>query len=139
MREEEKARRPAGTGDGLDTLFEALREECAAPPGAPGFLAGFRARRDAWLERGVPDGAWRLLALRLAPAGGLAAAAAIVLTVGMGTSPEPEIDLPEPTVAEYEDPLAAGLEQAGVATVAVNDEEAGYELLAVLYEPLGTR
>ena len=139
MREEEKTRRPAGAGDGLDTLFEALREECAAPPVAPGFLAGFRARRDAWLERGLPDAAWRLLALRLAPAGGLAAAAAIVLTVGMGASPEPEIDLPDPAVAEYEDPLAAGLEQAGVATVALNDEEAGYELLAVLYEPLGTR
>ena len=105
------------------------------PPPAPGFLAGFRARRDAWMDRGTQTAAWRLLALRLAPAGALAALAAVAFTVGM-ESPEPET--PEPPVAEYEDPFAASLEDAGVATATLAGDE-GYELLAVLYEPLGSR
>ena len=47
---EEKSR-PEEAGRQLDALFDELRQECAAPPAAPGFLAGFMARRDAWLER----------------------------------------------------------------------------------------
>lgn len=139
-----KAQERPAAGDGLETLFEAFRQECAAPPAAPGFLAGFRGRRDAWLERSVPLGtaaAWRLLALRLAPAGGLMAAAAITLTLGVyspGIDASPEVDPDDPALAAYEDPLEAGLEQAGVATVAMNGEDPGYDLLAVLYEPLET-
>ena len=124
----------------LEASLDALREECSVPPEAPGFLAGFRARRDAWRERGAQAAAWRILALRLAPAGGLAAIAAMVLTVGLDSSPTaPETAASDPTVFDYEDPLAVGLEEAGVATVAMSSDEPGYELLAVLYEPLGTR
>ena len=136
----------------VDGLFAELREECASPPAAPGFVAGFRARRDAWLERAGRGAPWRPLALRLAPAGALAAVAALVVILGSGTprmAPEtpaaseaaeyagPFATAPE--AAEYADPFAAGLEEAGVATVATIDDEAGYELLAVLYEPMGGR
>ena len=34
---------------------------------------------------------------------------------------------------------ADGTGRDGVATVAMSDDDAGYELLAVLYEPMGTR
>ena len=120
----------------LEASLEALREECSVPPEAPGFLAGFRARR----ERGAQAAAWRILALRLAPVGGLAAIAAMVLTVVLApTPPMAETAASDPTVLDYEDPLAVGLEEAGVATVAMSSDEPGYELLAVLYEPLGTR
>ena len=143
----------AGGWRDVDALFAELREECAAPPAAPGFLAGFRARRDAWLERADRVAPWRPLALRLAPAGALAAVAALVLTLGSGTprmapeSPAAEAEAARyagpftaaPEAAEYADPFAAGLEEAGVATVATLDDEAGYELLAVLYEPMGGR
>lgn len=140
MREERRSSRLDEAGGKLDTLFQGLREECAAPPTAPGFLAGFRARRDAWLERTDQAAAWRLLALRLSPVGALAAGAALVMTLGVGTQPTaPEIVPEAPVTAEYPDPFVAGLEEAGVATVAMNDDDAGYELLAVLYEPMGTR
>ena len=120
----------------LEASLDALREECSVPPEAPGFLAGFRARR----ERGAQAAAWRILALRLAPVGGLAAIAAMVLTVVLApTPPMAETAASDPTVFDYEDPLAVGLEEAGVATVAMSSDEPGYELLAVLYEPLGTR
>lgn len=138
MREEKN--RPEEAGRPLDALFDALRQECAAPPAAPGFLAGFRARRDAWLERRDQAAPWRLLALRLSPVGALAAGAALVMTLGSGTQPMASETIPEaPVTAEYPDPFGAGLEEAGVATVAMSDDDAGYELLAVLYEPLGTR
>ena len=140
MREEKRSSRPEEAGGKLDALFDGLREECAAPPAAPGFLAGFRARREAWLERADQAAPWRLLALRLSPVGALAAGAALVMTLGGGapaTSPE---TVPEaPVTAEYADPFVAGLEEAGVATVAMNADDAGYELLAVLYDPMGTR
>ncbi len=124
----------------VDALLAELREECAAPPAAPGFVAGFRARRDAWLERAGRAAPWRPLALRLAPAGALAAVAALVVTLGSGTPRmAPENPAAAPEAAEYADPFAAGLEEAGVATVATLDDEAGYELLAVLYEPMGGR
>ena len=140
MREEKRSSRPDEAGGSLDTLFEALREECAAPPPAPGFLAGFRARRDAWLERADQAATWRLLALRLSPVGARAAGAALVMTLGSATQPmAPETALAFPVTAEYPDPFVAGLEEAGVATVAMTDDDAGYELLAVLYEPMGTR
>lgn len=129
-------------GAGLDATFAALREECAAAPAAPGFLAAFRARRDAWLERADQAAPWRLLALRLSPAGGLAAVAALVMTLGAGAPPTAPDAAPAPEDAlagEYPDPFEAGLEEAGVATVAMNADDAGYELLAVLYEPGGTR
>lgn len=139
-REEKGSSRPDEAGGKLDTLFEGLREECAAAPPAPGFLAGFRVRRDAWLERTDQAAAWRLLALRLSPVGALAAAAALVMTLSSGTQPlAPETEPEAPMTAEYPDPFGAGLEEAGVATVAMNDDDAGYELLAVLYEPMGTR
>ncbi|MDE2922320.1 MAG: hypothetical protein OYL92_09400 [Acidobacteriota bacterium] len=138
MREEKS--RPGNAGGELDTLFEGLREECAAPPSAPGFLAGFRARRDAWRERTDQAATWRLLALRLSPVGALAAGAALVMTLSSGTQPLAPETVPEaPVTAEYPDPFVAGLEEAGLATVSMNDEDAGYELLAVLYEPMGTR
>lgn len=138
-REEKTSSRPDEAGRKLDTLFGALREECAAPPAAPGFLAAFRARRDAWLERTDQAAPWRLLALRLSPVGALAAAAALVVTFSAGTQPMVPDPVPEaPATAEYPDPFVAGLEEAGVATVAMNDDDAGYELLAVLYEPMGT-
>lgn len=140
MRDERKSSRPYEAAGELDTLFEGLREECAAVPSAPGFLAGFRARRDAWLERTDQAAAWRLLALRLSPVGALAAGAALVMTLSSGTQPMAPETVPEvPVTAEYPDPFVAGLEEAGVATVAMNDDDAGYELLAVLYEPMGTR
>lgn len=140
MREEKRSSRPEEAGGRLDSLFDALREECAAPPPAPGFVAGFRARRDAWLERTDHAAAWRLLALRLSPVGALAAGAALVMTLSSGSQPmAPETGLEAPVTAEYPDPFVAGLEEAGVATVAVSDDDAGYELLAVLYEPMGTR
>ena len=133
-------KRPEAAGERLAGAFEALREECSVPPAAPGFLAGFRARRDTWRELGAQTAAWRILTLRLAPAGGLAAIAAMVLTVGLDSSPTaPETAASDPAVLDYEDPLAAGLEEAGVATMAMSGDEPGYELLAVLYEPLGTR
>lgn len=139
-REEKRSSRPDEAGGRLETLFEGLREECAAPPSAPGFLAGFRARRDAWLERQDQAAPWRLLALRLSPVGALAAGAALVMTLGSGTQPlAPETVQGDPVTAEYPDPFVAGLEEAGVATVAMNDDDDGYELLAVLYEPMGTR
>ncbi len=140
MREEKRSSRPGEAGGKLDALFGGLREECAAPPAAPGFLAGFRARREAWLKRAEQAAPWRLLALRLSPVGALAAGAALVMTIGTGAPPvEPEA-LPELSVAaEYPDPFAAGLEEAGVATAAMTDDDAGYELVAVLYEPMGTR
>lgn len=108
------------------------------PPAAPGFLAGFRARRDAWNDRGGQMAVWRLLTLRLAPVGAFAALAAMAFTVGMGAPPA---EMPDAPVAEYEDPFSVGLDDAGVATATMADEddEAGYELLAVLYEPLGAR
>lgn len=140
MREEKKRSRPDEAGGRLDTLFETLREECAAPPAAPGFVAGFRARRDAWLERTGQAATWRLLALRLSPVGALAAVAALVMTLSSGTQPMAPEAVPEaPVTAEYPDPFVAGLEEAGVAAVAMNDDDDGYELLAVLYEPMGTR
>jgi len=140
MREEKKSSRPDGAGGEFDALFEGLREECAAPPAAPGFLAGFRARREAWLERAEQAAPWRLLALRLSPVGALAAGAALVMTLGGGTQPTAPETVPEtPVAAEYPDPFVAGLEEAGVATLAMNDDDAGYELLAVLYAPMGTR
>ncbi|MXX77300.1 MAG: hypothetical protein F4210_04430 [Holophagales bacterium] len=139
MREEKRSSRPGEAGK-LDALFDALREECAAPPAAPGFLAGFRARRDAWLERQDQAAPWRLLALRLSPVGALAAGAALVMTLNSGAQPIASETVPETSAtAEYPDPFVAGLEEAGVATVAMNDDDAGYELLAVLYEPMGTR
>lgn len=142
MREEKTS------GAGIDSMFAGLREECAAAPAAPGFLAAFRARRDAWLERADQAAPWRLLALRLSPAGGLAAVAALVVTLGAGAPPTAPEAAPEAAreavpeaalAAEYPDPFEAGLEEAGVATVAMNADDAGYELLAVLYEPVGTR
>ncbi|MCY3932491.1 MAG: hypothetical protein OXH70_12295 [Acidobacteria bacterium] len=140
MREEKRSRRPEEGGGKLDALFDALREECAAPPAARGFLAGFRARREAWLKRTDQAAPWRLLALRLSPVGALAAGAALVMTLGGGTQPTAPETVPEtPVAAEYPDPFVAGLEEAGVATLAMNDDDAGYELLAVLYEPMGTR
>ncbi|MCY3592220.1 MAG: hypothetical protein OXH32_11400 [Acidobacteria bacterium] len=139
MREEKRSSRP-GEAEKVDPLFEGLREECAAPPAAPGFLAGFRGRRDAWLERQDQAAPWRLLALRLSPVGALAAGAALVMTLVSGTQPmAPETVQEDPVTAEYPDPFVAGLEEAGVATVAMSDDDAGYELLAVLYEPMGTR
>lgn len=139
MMREEKSR-PGEAGGELGTLFDALREECAAPPAAPGFLAGFRARRDAWLERTDQAAPWRLLALRLSPVGALAAGAALVMMISSGTQPMAQGTVAEaPSTAEYPDPFVAGLEEAGVATVAMSDDDAGYELLAVLYEPMGTR
>ena len=139
MREEKRSSRPEEAGGELGSLFRALREECAAPPAAPGFLAGFRARREAWLERTDQAAPWRLLALRLSPVGALAAGAALLMTLGGGTRPMPPETVPEAATAEYADPFVAGLEEAGVATLAMNDDDAGYELLAVLYEPMGTR
>ena len=144
MGEETRSSRPGEAGSRLDAMFEVLREECAAQPSAPGFLAGFRARRDAWLERSDPAAAWRLLALRLSPVGALAAGAALFLTLDAASrpvSPEaPPEALPEvETAADYPDPFVAGLEEAGVTTLAMTDDDAGYELLAVLYEPPGTR
>lgn len=149
MREVERARRPAQSGRGLDSVFERLRQECANPPAAPGFLAGFRARRDAesasagsgreGLERADQAAPWRLLALRLAPAGALAAIVAMVMTLGMGiSSTAPEAAVEAPDLVEYPDPFAAGMEEAGVASVGMSDDEAGYELVAALYDPLGT-
>ena len=79
MREEKRSSRPEEAGGKLDALFDGLREECAAPPAAHGFLAGFRARREAWLERADQAAPWRLLALRLSPVGALAAGAALVM------------------------------------------------------------
>ena len=140
MREVERARRPAQSGRGLASVFERLRQECANPPAAPGFLAGFRARRDTWLERNDQAAPWRLLALRLAPAGALAAIVAMAMTLGMGnSSTAPEAAVEAPDLVEYPDPFAAGMEEAGVASVGMSDDEAGYELVAVLYDPLGTR
>ncbi len=139
MREEKRSNRP-GEAEKVDALFEGLREECAAPPAAPGFLAGFRGRRDAWLERQDQAAPWRLLALRLSPVGALAAGAALVMTLVSGTQPMARETVQEsPVTTEYPDPFVAGLEEAGVATVAMSDDAAGYELLAVLYEPMGTR
>ena len=159
MREAERARRPAQSGRGVDSLFERLRQECAKPPAAPGFLAGFRARRDAesasvgsgreesasagsgreGLERADQAAPWRLLALRLAPAGALAAIVAMAMTLGMGfSSTAPEAAVEAPDLVEYPDPFAAGMEEAGVASVGMSDDEAGYELVAALYDPLGT-
>ena len=159
MREVERARRPAQSGRGLDSVFERLRQECAKPPAAPGFLAGFRARRNAesasvgsgreesasagsgreGLERADQAAPWRLLALRLAPAGALAAIVAMAMTLGMGTSSTaPEAAVEAPDLVEYPDPFAAGMEEAGVASVGMSDDEAGYELVAALYDPLGT-
>lgn len=140
MREEKRSSRPGEAGGKLDALFDGLREECAAPPAAPGFLAGFRARREAWLERAGQAAPWRLLALRLSPVGALAAGAALVMTLGGGAPAMSPETVPEvPVTAEYPDPFVAGLEEAGVATLAMNDDDAGYELLAVLYDPMGTR
>ncbi|MCE2557591.1 MAG: hypothetical protein J4F98_02955 [Acidobacteria bacterium] len=150
MREVERAGRPVESGADLDSLFEGLREECARPPAAPGFLAGFRARRDTesasagsgreGLERNDQAAPWRLLALRLAPAGALAAIVAMAMTLGMGnSSTAPEAAVEAPDLVEYPDPFAAGMEEAGVASVGMSDDEAGYELVAVLYDPLGTR
>ncbi|GEM_PF-1815113 len=140
MREVERAGRPVGSGADLDALFEGLRQECATPPAAPGFLAGFRARRDTWLERNDQAAPWRLLALRLAPAGALAAIVAMAMTLSMGiSSSAPEAAVEAPGLVEYPDPFAAGMEEAGVASVGMSDDEAGYELVAVLYDPLGTR
>ena len=140
MREEKRSSRPGEAGGKLDALFGGLREECAAAPAAPGFLAGFRARREAWLERADQAAPWRLLALRLSPVGALAAGAALVMTLGGGAPAMSPETVPEaPVTAEYPDPFVAGLEEAGVATVAMNADDAGYELLAVLYEPMGTR
>ncbi len=140
MRKVERAGRPVESGTNLDSLFEGLRQKCARPPAAPGFLAGFRARRDTWLERNDQAAPWRLLALRLAPAGALAAIVAMAMTLGTGiSSTAPEAAVEEPDLVEYPDPFAAGLEEAGVATVGISDGEAGYELVAVLYDPLGTR
>lgn len=150
MREVERAGRPVESGTDLDSWFEGLRQECAKPPAAPGFLAGFRARRDAesasagsgreWLERADQAAPWRLLALRLAPAGALAAIVAIAMTLGMGiSSTAPEAAVEAPDLVEYPDPFAAGMEEAGVASVGMSDDAAGYELVAVLYDPLGTR
>ena len=132
---EAAGKRPEAMGERLEAALEALREECSVPPAAPGFLARFRARRAAWIDGGTQTAAWRLLALRLAPAGALAALAAIAFAVGFES---PQAEAPAPPVAEYDDPFAAGLEEVGVATVAVADDD-GYEFLAVLYEPLGTR
>ena len=160
MREVERAGRPVESGADLDSLFEGLREECARPPAAPGFLAGFRARRDTesasagsgrevsasagsgreGLERNDQAAPWRLLALRLAPAGALAAIVAMAMTLGMGiSSTAPEAAVEAPDLVEYPDPFAAGMEEAGVASVGMSEDEAGYELVAVLYDPLGTR
>ncbi len=140
MREEKRSSRPEEARGKLDALFVGLREECAAPPAAPGFLAGFRARREAWLERADQAAPWRLLALRLSPVGALAAGAALVMTLGGGAPAMSPETVPEaPVTAEYPDPFVAGLEEAGVASLAMNDDDAGYELLAVLYEPMGTR
>ncbi len=136
---EERSGRPEEVGK-IDALFAALREECAAAPPRPDFLAEFRTRRDVWLTRADQAAPWRPLALRLSPIGALAAGAALVLTLGSGARPMARETAPEvPETAEYADPLAAGLEEAGVATVAMNDDDAGYELLAVLYDPMGTR
>ena len=160
MREVERAGRPVGSGTDLDSLFEGLRQECAKPPAAPGFLAGFRARRETesasagsgrevsasagsgreGLERNDQAVPWRLLALRLAPAGALAAIVAMAMTLGMGiSSTAPEAAVEAPDLVEYPDPFAAGMEEAGVASVGMSEDEAGYELVAVLYDPLGTR
>ena len=170
MREVERAGRPVGSGTDLDSLFEGLRQECAKPPAAPGFLAGFRARRETesasagsgrevsasagsgrevsasagsgreGLERNDQAAPWRLLALRLAPAGALAAIVAMAMTLGMGiSSTAPEAAVEAPDLVEYPDPFAAGMEEAGVASVGMSEDEAGYELVAVLYDPLGTR
>jgi len=150
MRDVERAGRPVDSGTDLDSLFEGLRQECAKPPAAPGFLAGFRARRDAesasagsgreGLERADQAAPWRLLALRLAPAGALAAIVAMAMTLGIGvSSTAPEAAAEAPDLVEYPDPFAAGMEEAGVASVEMSDDEAGYELVAVLYDPLGTR
>ncbi len=144
----------------LEELLGELREECGAPPEAPGFLAGFRVRRDTWIERGARTAAWRRLALRLAPAGALATVVLAVMALGLETSgletssTDPaavaedsavteyqgaEYSGAEYSDAEYPDPFAAGLEEAGVAPLTPNDDEAAYELVAVLYEPPGTR
>ena len=139
MREEKRSSRPEEAGGKLDALFAGLCEECAAPPRAPGFLAGFRARREAWLERTDQAAPWRLLALRLSPVGALAAGAALVMTLGGGApAMSPETGPEQSVAAEYPDPFAAGLEEAGVAIAAMTDDDAGYELVAVLYEPMGT-
>ena len=81
-----------------------------------------------------------MLALRLAPAGALAAIVAMAMTLGMGiSSTAPEAAVEAPDLVEYPDPFAAGMEEAGVASVGMSEDEAGYELVAVLYDPLGTR
>ena len=157
MTDVERAARPVESGTDLDSWFEGLRQECAKPPAAPGFLAGFRVRRDTesasagsgreGLERNDQAERWRLLALRLAPAGALAATVAIAITLGAGlSSTEPRFRQPSrkgaveaPEIVDYPDPFAAGMEEAGVASVGMSDDEAGYELVAVLYDPLGTR
>ncbi len=106
----------------------------------PGFLAGFRARRDAWQERVTEAASWRWLALRLAPLSAVAAAAALVLVLpgGRVPPPPPVAGAAAPAVPEVPDPFAAGPEEVGVATLAMSGDAADHELLAVLYEPIGT-
>ena len=136
---EDSSSRPVEAGEAADALFGSLREECGAPPEAPDFLAGFRARREVWLERRDQAAPWRSLALRLAPAGALAAVAALAITLGAGAPTAPEETRAEaPPITEVPDPFTAGLEEAGVVTLAMGEEEAGFELLAVLYDPTGT-
>lgn len=131
--------RPEAAEERLETALLMLREECGAPPGASGFLAGFRARRDAWIDRGAHTAAWRLLALRLAPAAALAAVVMAAVALEFETSTTDPAAAAVPSDADYPDPFAAGLEEAGVATVLAADDEVAYELVAALYEPAGTR
>ena len=136
MRGKQRTRRLEAADERLEAAFGTLREECSEPPPAPGFLAGFRARRDDWLERGAQAAVWRVLALRLAPAGALAALVAVALAPGVASAPAPsDAATAEQAAVEYEDPFATGLEEVGVAAAAMTDDEAGYELVAVLYEP----
>lgn len=136
---EDRTGRPEAARERLEAGLVILREECGAPPGAPGFLAGFRARRDAWLGRGAHTAAWRLLALRLAPAAALAAVVLAAAALQFETSPTDPAVAEEPSAADYPDPFAAGLEEAGVTTVLATDDETAYELVAALYEPAGIR
>ncbi len=110
--------------------------ECAAPPTAPDFLAGFRRRRDEWRQRGVQAAAWRRLALPLAPLGAVAAIVVLALGIGVGGARQRDgVGITEETLAGYRDPLAVGFEEAGARPMVVDAEEPGFELVAALYLP----
>ncbi len=131
-----------GAGDRLEAIFKQLREECMHAPADPGFVARFRARRERWRQGAVQGAPWRALALRVLPAGALAAVAALVMTLGAGSraaEPEPAASVPASMAFDtaVDDPFAAVLEETGVASLAMVTDDAGFELLTVLYEPQG--